>query len=273
MENNTELSACEIQVPGAEWDFSVETSPRWVRVKFGGDTIVDSKRAVLAYESGRLPMYYFPQEDVRMDLLVPTENQSVCSHKGTASYWSIKVGEKVSENAAWGYLTPNPVAEGIKGYISFYWKKTDAWFEEETEIFVHARDPYTRVDAIRSSRHIQVVVGGEVVAESNRPVIVFETGLATRYYLPKEDVRQDILVSSDHSTQCPYKGIATYYSVKIGDKFLKDVVWSYQNPVPAVSEIAGLLCFYSEEIDALYVDGEKWGLPKTERLPYKVIER
>ena len=81
MENNTELSACEIQVPGAEWDFRVETSPRWVRVKFGGETIVDSKRAVLASESGRLPVYYFPQEDVRMDLLVPTEYQSVCSTK------------------------------------------------------------------------------------------------------------------------------------------------------------------------------------------------
>ncbi len=273
MEDFIDLSACEIQVPGAEWDFRVEQSPRWVRVKFGGETIADSKRAVLAYESGRLPVYYFPQEDVRMDMLVPSDHQSVCSHKGTASYWSIQAGGRVSENAAWSYLAPNPEAQDIEGYISFYWSKTDAWFEEETEIFVHARDPYTRVDAIPSSRHVQAIVGGEVIADSNRPVIVFETGLVTRYYLPIEDINQDVLVPSERASRCPYKGIATYYSVKFGDKLYKDVIWSYQNPLPAVGEIAGLLCFYSEKIDALYIDGEKWVLPEKQRLPYKTIEK
>jgi uncharacterized protein (DUF427 family) len=259
-------------IPGTDWYFRVESSPRWVRVKFGGETIVDSKRAVLAYEAGRLPIYYFPQEDVRMDLLVPSDFQTVCSYKGTASYWSIKVGDKISENAAWSYSTPKPVAKDIEGYISFYWSKTDAWFEEETEIFVHVRDPYTRVDAIPSSRHVQALVGGEMVADSHHPVLVFETGLATRYYLPIEDINQDVLIPSETETRCPYKGIANYYSVKIGDELYKDIIWTYKDPIPAIQEIKGLLCFYSEKIDALYIDEKKWDLPENERVPYKDIE-
>jgi uncharacterized protein (DUF427 family) len=272
MTNDLNSSPCEIQDSGVQWNFRVEPSPRWVRVKFGGETIADSKRVLLAYESGRLPVYYFPQEDVRMDLLVASEHQTTCSYKGTASYWSIQVGDRTSENAAWSYLTPNPKAKDIEGYISFYWSKTDTWFEEETEVFVHARDPYTRVDAIPSSRHVQAVVGGKIVAETHRPVVVFETGLATRYYIPMEDINQEVLVPSDRVTQCPYKGTATYYSVKIDDMLYQDVIWTYQNALPAVGEIAGYLCFYSEEIDALYIDGEKWELPKNQRLPYKKIE-
>ena len=270
MTDEMDSTACEI--PGTDWHFRVEPSPRWVRVKFGGETIVDSKRAVLAFEAGRLPVYYFPREDVRMDLLVSSDHQTVCSHKGTASYWSIKVGDKISEHAAWSYLTPKPVAQDIEGYISFYWSKTDAWFEEETEIFVHARDPYRRVDAIPSSRHVQALVGGEVVADSHRPVLVFETGLVSRYYLPIEDINQDVLLPSETETRCPYKGIANYYSVKIGDKLYEDIIWTYKDPLPAVQEIKGLLCFYSERIDALYIDGEKWELPENESLPYKKIE-
>jgi uncharacterized protein (DUF427 family) len=272
MTNKMNSSACEITVPGADGHFRVEPSPRWVRVKFGGETIVDSKRAVLAYEAGRLPVYYFPQEDVRMDLLVPSHYQTVCSHKGTATYWFIKVGDQISENAAWSYVTPNPVAKDIEGYVSFYWSKTDAWFEEETEIFVHPRDPYARVDAIPSSRHIQALVAGQVVADSHRPVLVFETGLATRYYLPIEDINQDVLIPSERTTRCPYKGMANYYSVKISDKLYEDIIWTYRDPLPAVQEIKDLLCFYSERIDALYIDGEKWELPKNQRLPFKTSE-
>ncbi|TJY44112.1 DUF427 domain-containing protein [Cohnella pontilimi] len=271
--DNNDLSACELPDTGAPWSFRTEPSPRWVRVKFGGETIADSKRVLLAFETGSLPVYYFPKEDVRMDLLVPSDYQYACSHKGIASYWSIRVKDRVSENAAWSYLTPNPAAKEIEGYISFYWSRTDAWFEEETEVFVHARDPYTRVDAIPSSRHIQVVAGGETIADSKRPVIVFETGLVTRYYLPIEDVRPGVLIPSEKTTRCPYKGIATYWDVKVGDKVYKDAVWSYQKPVGAVEEIAGLVCFYSEEMDALYVDGQKWSLPSNQRLPYKRLEK
>jgi uncharacterized protein (DUF427 family) len=272
MTDRMDSSACDILVPGAEWNFRVEPSPRWVRVKFGGETIVDCKQAVLVFEAGRFPVYYFPREDVRMDLLVPTEHQTICSHKGTATYWSIKVGDKISENAAWSYVTPTPAAKEITGYISFYWSKTDAWFEEETEIFAHARDPYVRVDAIPSSRYVQALVGGEVVADSHHPVLVFETGLATRYYLPIEDINQDILLPSKTTSYCPYKGMAHYYSVKIEDKLYEDIIWTYKDPLPAVQEIKGLLCFYSERIDALFIDGEKWELTENQRLPHKKFD-
>ena len=111
-----------------------------------------------------------------------------------------------------------------------------------------------------------------MVADSHRPVLVFETGLATRYYLPIEDINQDVLIPSERITRCPYKGMANYYSVKIGDKLYEDIIWTYKDPLPAVQEIKGLLCFYSELIDALYIDGEKWELPKNQRLPFKTSE-
>lgn len=267
-------SLCEIPgvpVSESEWKIRIEPTRRWIRVKFAGETIADSKRVLVVTESGRLPVYYFPLSDVRTDLFEKTEQHTTCIHKGEASYWNIKVKDQVSENAVWGYLDPKLGSELIKGYVSFYWKKVDAWYEEEEEIFVHARDPYTRVDAISSSRHIQVVLDGQIVADSRRPVIVFETGLTPRYYLPKEDVRTNLLEPSDKTTRCPYKGIASYWSVNIGGKVYKDVVWSYVHPLPEIPKITGLLSFYNEEVDAVYVDGEKWSLRKEDRLPYKNV--
>ncbi len=188
-------------------DHRIETelSPRWVRVKLGKETIADSKQVLLLRETGHLPVYYFPQEDVRMGLLQPTKRQTHCPYKGDASYWSIKTDNGVVENAVWGYLAPLPERADIKGHVAFYWNKMDAWYEEEEEIFVHPRDPYKRIDVMPSSRHIRVVLGGEIVAESYRPYLLFETGLPTRYYLPQEDVRKDWLEPADSQSRCPYR--------------------------------------------------------------------
>lgn len=235
----------------------VEPSPRRVRVVYGGQTIADSKRVLLLRENGHVPVYYFPPSDVRTELLVPMKHQTHCPYKGDASYFTIKVGDRVSENAVWSYLEPNPARLDIKGYYAFYWNKVDSWFEEEEEIFVHPRDPYKRVDAIQSSRHVQVILGGQLIADTRRPVLVFETGMPTRYYFPKEDVRMDLLDPTETSTRCPYKGIASYWSVKTPDNVYKDIVWSYVNPLPEIPKIAGLFSFYNERVDTIYVEGER----------------
>ncbi|WP_219835379.1 DUF427 domain-containing protein [Paenibacillus sp. R14(2021)] len=266
MTASDERSTCELPAEGAAWDFRVEPSSRWVRVKFGGETIADSKRVVLAFEKGARPVYYFPQDDVNMQLLIPSHEQYICSHKGTANYWSIQAGGSVVDNAAWSYRTPTPGAKGIEGLLSFYWNRSITWFEEELQVFGHARDPYVRADAIPSSRHVKVVVGGEVIAESSQTVVVFETGLAPRVYLPKEAIRQDVLVASSTTTRCPYKGLASYWSIQIGDKLYKDVLWSYEHPMGAVREITGYVSFYGEKVDALLVDGEPWPQSHSERL-------
>ena len=139
----------------------------------------------------------------------------------------------------------------------------DAWFEEDEEVFVHPRDPYTRLDVIQSSRHVRVVVGGETVAETDHPVLLFETGLPVRYYIPKVDVRMDLLEPSKSHTECPYKGIASYYSVRIGDQVVVDIAWYYPFPHLEVGKIQNLISFYDEKVDAVYVDGEKQDRPKT----------
>lgn len=255
-----------------DWEIRAELSPKWIRVKFGDGIIADSKNVRIVTEYGKLPVYYFPEADVRTDLLERVEYRSTDPNKGEAVYWNVKVGNRTAEKAVWSYINSPDKSAVIRGYLSFVWGKMDAWYEEDEEVFVHARDPYTRIDAIPSSRHIQVVIGGRLVADSRRPVIVYETGLTPRYYLPGEDVRLDLLTPTNTSTRCPYKGLAGYWSAKIDGKIYKDVVWSYREPLPEVHEIAGLLSFYSEAVDAVYIDGEKWTLNGRERLPYKKIK-
>jgi uncharacterized protein (DUF427 family) len=241
---------------------NVEVSPRRVRVKFNGEIIADSKRAVLLRETGHLPVYYFPPEDVRQDLLQPTEQHTHCPFKGDASYWTVRVGDKVAENVMWGYLEPLAEREDIRGYRAFYWHKMDGWYEEEEQIFEHPRDPYHRVDVVQSSRHIQVEIGGQTVAESTRPWLLFETGLPTRYYLPVEDVRMDLLEPTETTSVCPYKGQASYWRMA-GDSAGRDIAWSYQDPIAECPKIAGLISFFNERVDALRVDDELQVTPRT----------
>lgn len=240
-----------------------ESSPRWVRTVLGGVTIADSKRVMILRKAKRLPVYYFPKEDVRMDLMKMTQHSKEAAAQGEISFWNIKAGETNSENAAWGYLDPPNEWKKIKDYIAFEWGKMDSWYEEDEEVFVHLRDPYHRVDVLESSRHVQVIVAGEIIAETRNPKLLFETELPTRYYFPKEDVRMDLLVTSNLKTRCPYKGIASYWSVKIGDQIVENIVWGYPNPVIECPKIKGLVCFYNERVEAIYVDGELMPKPDT----------
>src|SRR5579859_4128806 len=240
----------------------VEASPRRVRVRFNGEVIADSTRAVLLRETGHLPVYYFPPEDVRQDVLQPTDQHTHCPFKGDASYWTVQVGDKVAENVMWGYQDPLPGREDIRGYRAFYWAKMDAWYEEEEQIFAHPRDPYHRVDVVPSSRHIRVEVNGQTVAESHHPYLLFETGLPTRYYLPVEDVRMDLLEATETESVCPYKGQASYWRLA-GDANDRDVAWSYQNPIAECPKIKGLISFFNERVDVLTVDGEVQARPRT----------
>jgi len=246
-----------------DYKIAFEASPRRVRVQFNGETIADSTGARLLFETRHLPVYYFPRSDVRLDLLTPTEHHSFCPCKGTASYWTIRVGDRVSENAVWGYPEPYDEVAAIQDFVALYWDRVDHWYEEDEEIFVHPRDPYHRVDVLNSSRHVKIIVGGEVVAETTRPRLLFETGLPTRYYIPKLDVRLDLLTPTNTSTRCPYKGKASYWTVNVGGKEFTDIVWAYPAPIPECPKIENLLCFYDEKVDAVYVDGELQPRPVT----------
>lgn len=233
-----------------------EPSPRRVRVRFHHQWLADSTDVMLLLEKNHLPVYYFPRADVRMDYLQSTDHSSHCPHKGDAVYWTLRVGDRLAENAAWGYPQPLEEAPPLADYVAFYWDRMDEWYEEEEEVFGHPKDPYHRIDVLHSARHVRVDVGGVAVAESVRPRLLFETSLPTRYYLPALDVRQDLLVPSQTTSYCAYKGSARYYHLHIDEMLYKDYIWFYPAPNPGYGKIQDLLCFYNEKVD-LFVDGEK----------------
>ncbi len=243
--------------------FRWEDSQRRVRVIFAGLTVADSKQVKRLIEYGRLPVYYFPLEDVRQDALEATDHSTHSPLKGEASYRTIRVGDRLVHNAAWSYPDPLHGGPQVKGYVAFYWHLMDAWYEEDEQVYGHARDPYKRVDILPSSRHVRVVLGGQTIADTHHPRLLLETGGPTRYYLPEQDVRLECLRATETTTRCPYKGQASYWSVRIGAKDFKDIVWSYRDPLPACSPIDGLLCFFNERVDAIYVDDELLQKPVT----------
>lgn len=243
---------------------SVLPSPRWVRVRFGGEVVADSRHVMLLRQYTRegLPTYCFPQSDVRMDLLeAATSGPEVAAPPGR-ELRTVRVGDRLAENAAWIYVDPPLELTALAGHVSFAWSRMDGWYEEEEEIFVHARDPHARVDVLPSSRHVRIEIAGQAVAESRRPWLLFETGLPVRYYLQTEDVRVDLLEHTGLRTRCPYKGIASYWSAKAGDRTVKNVVWSYLDPIPECPRIRGLMCFFQERVD-LYEDGVLQPRPRT----------
>lgn len=244
---------------GIRW----EPSERWVRGRSGGLTVVDSRHPVLVWEPAvPVPLYAFPRAEVREDLLRPAADPRTGTHTGSRIFYDLEAGGETLENAAWTFP-----ADDLAGHIAFEWVRRsgrglDHWYEEEEEIFVHPRDPHKRVDALPSSRHVRVEVDGTVVADTRRPVLLFETGLPVRYYIPREDVRQELLVPTAHTSGCPYKGTAAYWSWRGDADVPANLVWSYPDPLSAVAAVKGLLAFYNEAVD-ITVDGERVERPVT----------
>jgi len=223
----------------------VEPSPRRVRVRLGSEVVADSERAqlLLQYGPDGLPTYYLPIEDVRPGVLVDETEEG----------WSVAGGGRRAEGGAWS----NDEFAALKDHVTFSWETLD-WFEEDEQVYVHARDPHHRVDTVRSSRRVEVVIGGGLVASSVRPLLLFETTLPTRYYLPFDDVRTDLLTASEATSFCPYKGRARYWS----HPAVADVAWSYPDPIPENPKIRDLLSFYNERVD-IGVDGEPLERPQS----------
>jgi uncharacterized protein (DUF427 family) len=232
-----------------------EQSPRRVRGRLGGETVVDSGAVKLLHESRHLPVWYFPVEDVRTELLEGTDRHTRCPVKGQASYWTVRAGGRIAENAAWSYPDPIEGSEFLAGHVAFDFSALDEWFEEDEQVFVHPRDPYHRIDVMETSRRIHVAVDGETVAETSHALALFESNLPPRWYLPAEDVRLDLLSHEPQlETACPYKGTASYWAA--GDP-PRPVAWTYDEPIAEVARIARRVCFFGERdgIDVT-VDGE-----------------
>ena len=235
-----------------------EPCPRWVRAELGGTTILDSRRAIYVWESGRyLPVYAVPREDVTDGVLRPAAGEPP-PHGDPVESLAVAANGTVADHAAWVYEDAD-----LRGYVAFKFTALDRWFEESEEIGIHPRDPHHRVDALPSERHVRIELDGETLAESRAPVTLFETGLPVRYYLAPEDVRQELLVHSDSHTGCPYKGTASYWTVKTAAGEYADLAWYYPEPVDALAIIRGRIAFYNEKVD-VHIDGELQERPRTQ---------
>ena len=234
-------------------------SPKRVRVKFAGETVADSRQVLVLRSNHVLPVYYFPPHAVRQDLLQPSTHRGRDELGGDIVYRSLMVGSNHAENAAWSL--PDPVHQTLaplRDFIAFDWHAVDQWFEEDEEVFVHARDPYARIDTLHSTSHVEVWLDGATIADTRHPVLLFETHLPTRFYIPHSDVRLDRLIPSETQTRCPYKGIASYWSARRRDgSIVSDVAWEYRDPVPEIPKIRSLIAFYPDRVDEIRLDGER----------------
>jgi len=204
----------------------IEENPKWIRGLVDGRTVIDSRNTKLVWEVPWYPAWYIPTVDV-FDPTLPT------------------------------IARPE-----LADHVRVDWQSIDRWFEEDVEVFVHPRSPYTRIDTLVSSRHVVVRIGGVIVADTNRPTVLFETGLPPRWYIPTLDVRLDMLSATDSTSGCPYKGFARYWTATVEGVTHPDIAWEYPTPLPESEAIATMMCFYDEKVD-IEIDGKSQPRPHT----------
>ena len=238
----------------------IESVPRRIRAVHDGRQVVDTLAARYVWEWANYPQYYLPRQDVAEEMLV-TDGRTEETSRGTVRwYWWASDGV---DGAPVARLVVSSEHPRLIDTVRFDWDALDHWFEEDEEVFVHPRSPYSRVDALRSTRRVRIALEGVDLAESSSPVMVFETGLPTRYYLNRTEVHFEHLVPTDTVTSCPYKGTTTgYWSVVIDGVVHADLAWSYDFPTRQLLPIAGLVAFYDEKVD-VYVDDVLLERPRT----------
>jgi uncharacterized protein (DUF427 family) len=245
---------------------TIEPVPRRIRGHLGGSVVFDTTRALYVWEWANYPQYYLPLADIDTSLLVD-ENHVQKLHRGTARRHGLRVGgtDNAPEIHRPGTVRVfgSDALESLADHARFDWNALDAWFEEDEQVFVHPRNPYARVDALRSHRPVRVELDSVVLAESSCTVMVFETGLPTRYYFDRTAVNFQHLMPSPTETACPYKGVTSgYWSVRTGDTLTPDLAWAYDFPTRQLLPIAGMVAFYNEKVD-IFLDGVELERPKT----------
>ncbi|HSN10834.1 MAG TPA: DUF427 domain-containing protein [Propionibacteriaceae bacterium] len=258
-------------------DLRVHPVEKWVRARHGDRTIVDSRRAQLVWEPRRIvPSYAVPEDDLAAEL-VPVEGSRVAErsvslgdreglldpHTPFAAHTTpgmpVTIRTPDGELAEAGF---RPDDADLAGYVVLDWAAFTEWYDEDELLVAHPRDPFKRVECLRSSRHVQVAVDGVVLADTTRATLLCETLLPTRYYIPAEDVAMDLLVPSDTHTLCAYKGRASYWSARVGETFVKDIAWTYREPLHDAVPVRDRVAFFTERLD-LTVDGRPHERPRT----------
>jgi uncharacterized protein (DUF427 family) len=236
-------------VEGPAHSLLLQPFTRRVRAEVDGVTVLDTTRASLLFETGLPAQLYVPEEDVRADLLEPSDTTTHCPFKGDATYRSVRVGDRVITDAVWAYPDPKPDASWLAGLAVLAPGAADRWLDEDDEVIGHLTDPYHRVDLRHTSRHVTVATtDGVPVADASGGILLGETGLVDRLYIARDAVSAT-LEPSEKRTVCPYKGYATYFSVRLPDgRVIADAAWSYESPTDESRAIEGLVCFAHDDL-------------------------
>lgn len=225
---------------------------RRMRVRFAGRWIADSQDVIVLHEPGRYPVAYFPLVDVETGILLVEERLTQHKDLGGTQWLTVKVGEREAGHAAWQHTALPPHASVLEGRLAFAWRAMDAFYEEDERIVGHATDAYHRIDIRSTSRHLIVRHGEQMIADTRRPLALYESGFAPRWYVPREDIDESLLEIADTQTFCPYKGICSYYD--IGGR--KRAAWSYLNAWSEVTRVTDLVSFEPDKID-VYLDDKR----------------
>jgi uncharacterized protein (DUF427 family) len=230
----------------------VEPLRRHMRVLFGGIWIADTENVLLLFEPGRYPVAYFKETDVSPDILQSTEHTSRHPDLGLTSWYTVRAGTQSAPRGAWQHINLPGYASELQGRVAFAWRAMDAFYEEDERIVGHAADSYHRIDIRQTSRSLVVRHSDHIIADTKRPLVLYESGFAPRWYVPRADVDESALTPVEQQTFCPYKGVCSYYD--IGDARL--AVWSYREAYPEVGRISDLVSF-EPDIVSVHLDGKQ----------------
>ena len=243
-------------VPGMpERVLYAEPLRRRMRAELGGRTVVQSDDAVLLFEPGRYPVAYFPIADFADGALAPIERRTDHSELGETAWFEVVGGTRSAPRGAWQHVALPDHAAIVDGKVALAWGAMDAFYEEDDRVLGHAADPYHRIDVRQTSRHLVVRAGGRVVADTTSPLVLYESGFAPRWYVPRDDANGEELAPEELRTFCPYKGIASYYEID----GVEHAAWSYRSPIDDMAAIAGLVSFEPDRVEVT-LDGERLAL-------------
>src|SRR5262249_20323319 len=230
----------------------VEPLRRRMRVRFGGNWIADSENVLLLFEPGRYPMAYFPDTDVSPDTLKSTEHTTHHSDLGLTSWYTVQAGQQSATRGAWRHVNLPAYASELQERIAFAWHSMDAFYEQDARIVGHAADRCHRIDIPQTSRHLVVRHRDRIIADSKRPMVLYESGFAPRWYVPRADVDESALTLVERQTFCPYKGLCSYYN----SSDARLAAWSYREAYPEVRRISGFVSF-EPDIVSVQLDGKQ----------------
>jgi len=225
---------------------------RRMRVRFGGKWIADSEHVLLLFEPGHYPMAYFPEADISPNTLQRTDHSTRHADLGLTSWYTVQAGDKSAPRAAWQHIALPGYAGELQGRVAFAWPAMDAFFEEDERIMGHAADNYHRIDIRQASRRLVVRHNDRIIADTKRPLVLFESGFAPRWYVTRADIQESALTPVGHQTFCPYKGLCSYYD--IGDARL--AAWSYRDAYAQVARVSELVSF-EPDIVSVELDGTR----------------